>query len=768
MAYPPTRTLHDNNRLRHFWDAFVTWHTRIDSPRLEYAQGFRAAVGIFVPIAFGWAENRVDWGIVAALSTFWVLLCDTGGAYRHKVASMTGAALVMIAAFIVGAWTCQSDIIHLLAIFLWLAVAAFFGVAGSAAAQAGLISSTMFIATTALLVPGEFEIRTILCCVGALFGLSLSVAFWPLHIFSPVFNQLSISYLRLAELLDVFWIGTASNGRTGNNLPFALAFDSFITQLETTRTTWGTIRAGRAGPSNRTVQLVRLIEAIDSAAGSVVALRQLFNSAPIVSLRFELALELRKLTNVLASTARDLARSIPKRGRGLDSVEAEATLKRLKDKLRALIEATDSWPSSSMHELENGALNLVRQLRTATKTVASLESDQIEGEDIAEPQSTFQPEPFRFWPQIWNNLSFESDGLRHALRLGLTAAFGQFIASYFHLDRGYWIAMTVLVVLKPNFGGTLQRAVQRITGTVVGALVAAVLSWNVRNPVILLAILPVLAFATFCLRPINYGLFTLALTPMIMVMLDVGEPGNWEMSFQRVFHTLLGGALAVLGGYLLFPVWERDKLPTQIAAAIKANAEFLHAIVTRRTEEKDQERILRRRQRKAGLALANAATISQRVLSEPARSHVDVASPLAAINDLRDIFHTLSAIKESQSRPARLVNDLYDLGTALASFLEELAAAAFADKPLPRPTDVESWKDQLRYLQEQDRATSHTHATLNLTQEEWVFTQFETLIEAIQALHSAISRLHGEEEVGGEWSTNKEGRTALHSAAKPR
>ena len=57
----------------------------------------------------------------------------------------------------------------------------------------------------------------------------------------------------------------------------------------------------------------------------------------------------------------------------------------------------------------------------------------------------------------------------------MASAVGGLLAAAEHLVRGYWIPMTVVIVLKPNFGGTLQRSVQRITGTILGALLAALL-----------------------------------------------------------------------------------------------------------------------------------------------------------------------------------------------------------------------------------------------------------------------------------------------------
>jgi len=96
----------NTDRLRRIWDAFVTWHTTVDSPYPDTAEGLRMAVGIFVPILIGWQHGHISWGVLVALTTFWVLLCDTGGSYRSKALSMAVSSLAIVAAFIVGAWAC--------------------------------------------------------------------------------------------------------------------------------------------------------------------------------------------------------------------------------------------------------------------------------------------------------------------------------------------------------------------------------------------------------------------------------------------------------------------------------------------------------------------------------------------------------------------------------------------------------------------------------------------------------------------------------------
>jgi uncharacterized membrane protein YccC len=732
-----------SSRLQRFWDAFVDWHTSVDSPYPETAQGVRAAVGIFVPIAIGWTHDHVAWGVLVSLVTFWVLLSDNGGAYRQKAASMAASSLAIISAYVVGAWLCQSTVAHIVGIFFWLFIAAFLGVGGSTAAQAGLMSSTMFIVSIALVAPGEFWIRTGLCCLGALWAILLSLALWPLRASSPVFESVGTSYAKLAELLETFWSGAAANDRPVNNFGFALAFDSFITELEHTRTIWGAVRARRAGPSARSVQLLRLIEELDVAGASVVALRQLVSLLGDTARSSEIIKELHSLTTDLATIVRNLARSIPKRGRTLDSARVDAMLKKAEAKLQALFAHGSSGHEQpfSNAELESAALNLVRQIRKAKRLVTHLETNRDEKETPSNVSSEPEIKPFRFWRTIRSNLSFESDGFRHALRLAFIAALGQTIATVLHLPRGYWITVTILFILKPNFGGTLQRAVLRLTGTILGGLIAAAFSLTVQEPVILMAFLPVLAFAAFSVRPINYGLYTLALTPMIMVMLDVGSSANWETSLLRVLHTFVGGILAVLAGYLLFPVWEKDKLPAQIADAAKRSADFLRAIVTKSQEKDKEEGIRRQLQRKAGLAVANAATVGQRVVSEPTHLGSEVESSLAAINDLRDIFQILSAIIESQTQYGNLSDNLRDLGMSFADFLEKLSAGIHSDKSKIQPPDLKSWKDRLHREESAGSAGSGPDSARRL----WLITQFEALIDAIHALYSATCRLEDDE-----------------------
>ena len=140
-------------------------------------------------------------------------------------------------------------------------------------------------------------------------------------------------------------------------------------------------------------------------------------------------------------------------------------------------------------------------------------------------------------------------------------------------------------------------------------------------------------------------------------------------------------------------------------------------------------------------------TVGQRVLSEPTRLGAEVEASLAVVNDAREIFHTLSALMESHVLSPGLSSHLRELGMELANFLDELASRVPPDQELPRPPNVTNWKNRLQQERVHGHADSSTDSAPDAARREWLITQFEALIDAIQALYSAVCRLHSDEEI---------------------
>ncbi|MFI8106402.1 FUSC family protein [Streptomyces sp. NPDC086023] len=171
--------------------------------------------------------------------------------------------------------------------------------------------------------------------------------------------------------------------------------------------------------------------------------------------------------------------------------------------------------------------------------------------------------------------------LRHALRVTAVACAVFALVQACGLPHGEWATLAVLRVLRPRYADTLERAGQRIIGNLVGGACAALLIAWVSEPVALAAVLFVALTLGFALRPVNYAFWVLFGTPLVLIIGDVSDPGDWRTALARIGMTLLGSAAALLGGYLLWPTWEQGRLAARTAAATAAAAAYLDAVLRR-------------------------------------------------------------------------------------------------------------------------------------------------------------------------------------------
>jgi site-specific recombinase XerD len=236
----------------------------------------------------------------------------------------------------------------------------------------------------------------------------------------------------------------------------------------------------------------------------------------------------------------------------------------------------------------------------------------------------FAPEPVDgALEKLRANLTLRSLIFRHALRVGVAAALAVAITQTFGLTRGYWVTLTLLLILKPDFGGTRQRVVSRVAGTLLGGLLAAILVQLIWNDAVIDVLLALLGIAAFSQTQGDHGLFTLLLTPFIVLMIESVQPGglasgaDLPLTAVRVLNTGLGGALALLAGTLCWPSWERERLPEQLARTIDANREYFHEVLSVYLDRPKDAAAIRRAREQAQVENANAAAAFQRLLSEP-------------------------------------------------------------------------------------------------------------------------------------------------------
>ncbi|HLM05501.1 MAG TPA: FUSC family protein [Blastococcus sp.] len=204
-----------------------------------------------------------------------------------------------------------------------------------------------------------------------------------------------------------------------------------------------------------------------------------------------------------------------------------------------------------------------------------------------------------------------ADSRAFAVRLSLCMAIAEIARQYLPVQRPYWVLLTVALVLKPDFGSVFARAVQRAAGTLGGVLLgSALLAVLPRNAWVLVAMAATAAVLPWA-RNANFGLFSVFQTPLIILLLDLALPSQSGLVGARLIDTLIGCAIVLVFGYLLWPQTWRAPLDEALHHAALALDAFVEAAFT--GSPADRRRARRRNYR----ALTELQTQLQRRLAEP-------------------------------------------------------------------------------------------------------------------------------------------------------
>lgn len=175
-------------------------------------------------------------------------------------------------------------------------------------------------------------------------------------------------------------------------------------------------------------------------------------------------------------------------------------------------------------------------------------SDETQAQKNIEIETREQP-----LKGLWKQFTPRSIIFRHALRLAVASTIAIAVYKLFRLEHGYWLIITVLVIVKPIFADTRKRALERILGSVAGGILAVVIAALFQNIVIIDILLVLFSVLAFSNVRTNYGFYALFLTPFVVLMIDTVMPGDWQIALVRILDTLIGGAIALVVSYLLRP-----------------------------------------------------------------------------------------------------------------------------------------------------------------------------------------------------------------------
>ncbi|APG59604.1 FUSC family protein [Christiangramia salexigens] len=226
------------------------------------------------------------------------------------------------------------------------------------------------------------------------------------------------------------------------------------------------------------------------------------------------------------------------------------------------------------------------------------------------------PQEYSF-KTLETNFNFNSAIFRHALRLALVVVAGYFIGEYFSVQNSYWILLTIVVIMRPNYGLTKERTKKRITGTLIGGAIAIGIVMLTQNPMVY-AVLGLLSLTlAFSLIQRNYTTAAIFITLSIIFIYALLQPEVLNVIQYRVIDTLIGAGLAALGNVILWPKWEFTSINATIFSSINSNLEYLSEIDKYYHDKKEIPASYKLARKKAFMEMGNLSGSFQRMAQEP-------------------------------------------------------------------------------------------------------------------------------------------------------
>ena len=643
---------------------------RFEREGLKLQWGVRFALGVGIPLFIGAATGDLIEAVAISGGALMVGLTDSGGPYRGRVRAMLITCVTVTVCTFVGELAGHSGVVlvALLAVasfgagmFIALGLPTYF-VALMAPLTITVVSSAPADAVHALE-------RAALAFAGGLFAIALVLVLWRAHAHLPERRAIARVYRALAK-----WVREPN---ADDRRPILEAQTEARQALDAS--------VGSTAVPSPSVEAFRVL--VDEADRTYLDL---------VSLRMARQ-RLEPVDPVVSGRAADVGRGAAAEAlvavaealeSGIWEGDAESIRNRLDDSVAALRDerAADCSAGEVLraHELEEmlrrGA-SVRGELRGAVDLATSWQGEGPPPDPVRHTRPRRAELGLRRpGPILRANLTLRSSAFRHAIRLSLTVAVAAAIAEISGLARGYWLPLTVLFVLRPDFGSTFTRGLQRYAGTALGVVLASLITAALHpGPYALAALITVLSFAFCAFLFANYGLFTLSITVFIVFFVAyAGVHDEFATALDRLLDTTIGATIT-LGIYALWPTWERALLPETTANLIEADRVYVHALLGSWFDGGEGRDAVAAARARARLARTNTEASFQRALLEPeirrARFGTDRATGiLTSMRRFVDGALALEAYFEDELPPAPPV--ARTLADQLDATLAELAAAA--------------------------------------------------------------------------------------------
>jgi uncharacterized membrane protein (TIGR01666 family) len=254
-----------------------------------------------------------------------------------------------------------------------------------------------------------------------------------------------------------------------------------------------------------------------------------------------------------------------------------------------------------------------------------------------------------------DNFSWKSNTFRHALRVAFATTIGFIISEFLPFGHGYWILLTIIVILKPAYSITKRRNRDRLLGTLAGVGIGTVILFVVKDRQIMIACMIVLMVLAYSFMRTRYLLFVTLMTPYILILLYILNPLHFkDLITDRVIDTAIGSGIALLANILFSPEWAYKQFADYLQKMLEANKNYFNDVSSFFTGKPVSVNSYKLSRKEAYVALANISDSLNRMIAEPKSKQKNAAEyhELVVLNYMMSThIATLTSFLFGQSPP---------------------------------------------------------------------------------------------------------------------
>ena len=671
----------------------------------HFYSGVRRAIGILLPIAvlggiFGWYAS----GLVATFGALCVAFIDQPGPHEHRVREMLGgAALSTLTVAVTGLASSHPIAIWLVVMaqcfgFSMLAV---YGKKGGQIGFACLLLMTVTLHNS--LSTQEVWLHTLTSLGGGLFYTLFSYSVSRVMQLREKEQALSVALFATADYVARRADMYDPVGDLEENYRKLIVCQADMTDKH--QAARDMVLRGLAGRRVQTdsrrimlwnlfVEMIAILDLLVATRTDYALLQQKLGGSDAL-------LFMRDALHKMASDLDRIALAVARERTATQRSSVKAELRALEFEIQQMQAEGFAQREPELYSL---CIEILRRLRNSAKIidrmiVATQRADHVQLLDSLKIDRSLTQFMSRqqFRPRlVTSNLRFDSPFCRYALRVTLAAGIALALSALIPTlaRQGYWILLTVLIIMKPGFALTRQRNNWRLIGTLLGCGLAFAILHSTHQESWLFALMVLSTIVGGSMLQINYMVASAVNTNAVLLAVNFLDPSASTIIADRALDTFVGSVISFACSYFL-PWWEAQFMPSLARAAITANRTYLEAALTHlhahetkasAFELKRSDLRLRLARKNVHVALANLAEAFYRMMLEPKSRQWHVIE----LNNIVIQNHMLSS--QIAAATAVLLS-LQQIPAASTEFLRELLPQLLPAPDHPTPAVPKSLLD---------------------------------------------------------------------------